>query len=93
MSTCILDALTGMALGALGGGMHLWVVHYRTRVLLERGALRALLAYPLGLVPPAIALLTAARYSPQAAWFVPLGILLVRTLILLRARNALKVRS
>lgn len=86
MSPVFLFAFVGIALGAIAGAMHLAVVRYRTHALVRHGIGRALALYPVGLLPPAAAVIAAARFSVHAAWCVPVGILLVRSIALVRAR-------
>ncbi|MCC6903388.1 MAG: hypothetical protein IT377_30735 [Polyangiaceae bacterium] len=83
MSTA-LALLVGAALGALGALGHLSVLWLRVQAAARGRPGLSLLTYPLSLGPPAAAVLGAASFAPAAAWAVPLGLLLCRTLLLRR---------
>lgn len=80
-----LAVLCGVLFGILGGGAHLLVTRWRATLAITRGALGSLLAMPLGLLGPVVAMLAAIALSRYAAWSVPLGIFAVRLVVLRRS--------
>ncbi len=77
----------GILLGALGGAAHLAVTRWRAGLASSHGAFAALIAFPLGFVGPAAAVLVAARIAPLAAWTTLIGIVAVRWGILRAVRG------
>lgn len=77
----VVHILLGLALGALGGAAHLWLVHLRARRAVTH-APGVMLLYPVGLVALAIPVFVATQIAPVAAWSTLPGIVAVRWLSL-----------
>lgn len=77
----ILEATLGILLGAAGAAAHLWFTKKRAERLVERRGV-GVFCYPTALLGPALAVWFAASIAPLAAWLTPLGIFLLRLLVL-----------
>lgn len=80
--------ILGLALGAAGGALHLWVTALRARLACSGRHARALALLPLAFAGPALAVLASAALARPAAFSVLPGVALVRALWLSRARRA-----
>lgn len=63
-----LDWLFGALLGLTGAGFHLWVTHYRSRLVKRGRAAASFALFAVGLLGPALAIVVGARLSAPAAW-------------------------
>lgn len=87
----LLLIVVGVGFGALGGAWHLAVTRWRARRLTSTGGTLAVwLALPLGLLGPALAVWAAAQLAASAAWATPVGLLLVRTVVLRLAQRVVE---
>jgi hypothetical protein len=77
----IAEIAAGLALGALGAAGHLGVVRARVGRLVRGDPA---LPWQLGLAAPAAAVLLAFQTAPEAVWAVPVGLFVMRTVVLKR---------
>jgi len=77
----VLHIVLGLALGALGGAAHLWLVRLRARRAVTHAS-GVMLLYPVGLAALALPVFLATQIAPVAAWASLPGVVLVRWLSL-----------
>lgn len=87
MTSTLAHIVLGLSLGALAGSLHLAVCAWRARLVVRGHPWQSFAAYPLGLVPPALAVIACAQVAPVAACAVLAGLVLARA-ALLRGKGA-----